>query len=215
MFTRLSPDGEEGYPGNMQVQAVLTIHNNKLIITLRAISDADTLCNLTMHTYFNLNGGSKDVLDHSLQLDSLRHGLVDANVLCTGQFREVIGTPLDFRMPAPVRQGVDKSDQQVELANGIDHHFVLESDKDQLVLTDPDSGRSVTVSTTFPGMQLYSGNYIGKCEGLDGCTYDANWGLAIEPQYLPDSIHNQQHPDALLKANELFEEKIVYTFDAQ
>lgn len=213
VFTYTSKDMEEGYPGNLKLTVTLELKGNSLEITYDAITDKKTLCNLTHHTYFNLNGQECDVKDHLMHINASRHGLVDKDGLCTGHFREVYGTPLDFTKEAPVSQGLNLNDEQTENAYGIDHHFVLDDEDDQFTLYDPKTGRLLTVNTTFPGMQIYSGNYIGKCEGINGKSYDQHWGVAVEPQYLPDSIHNQEQPDAILRPGEQLHETITYTFD--
>lgn len=214
VFTYKSAAGEEGYPGNLELKATLQLSGNELKISYDALSDEDTLCSLTQHTYFNLNqnGETVDVSDHLLQINADRHGLVDADGLCMGKFREVEGTPLDFRTPALISQGYDMEDWQVKNAFGIDHHFVLEEGSPALILSDPASGRILEVETTSPGIQLYSGNYIEPCKGRNGRTYGQHAGLAIEPQILPDSIHVQEHPEALLKANQPYHQEILYRF---
>lgn len=210
-----SADGEEGYPGQLDLCVALKLEGNTLSITYDAQCDADTLCSLTHHTYFNLaqdHAAQADVSGHLLQVGALRHGLVDGDGLFTGQFREVIGTPLDFTKPAPVHQGYDQSDPQVRNALGIDHHFVFEEGLPQVILQDPDSGRTLEVETTSPGVQLYSGNYLQGIAGRGGLLYDAHAGLAIEPQIVPDSIHTQEHPQALLKAGTPYHQEILYRF---
>ncbi len=212
IFTYVSKDGEEGYPGTLTLHCTLELVDNTLRISYDAKSDADTLLNLTQHTYFNLNGMEEDAGDHLMKISAIRHGLVDPDGLCMGKFREVEGTPLDFRDFAPVKQGFDQSDWNVKNANGIDHHFVLETGSPALILTDPKSGRTVEVETTLPGVQVYSANYVENHPGRDGKTYNQHWGVAVEPQMLPDSIHNQEHPDVILKKGEPFHEEILYRF---
>lgn len=214
VMTYCSLDGEEGYPGTLDLSCTFSLEDNTLFISYDAVSDADTLLSLTHHTYFNLADQDVSAENHRMQIDAERHGCVDENTLATGQFREVTGTPLDFRQPALIAQGLDLSDPQCANANGIDHHFVFEEDQ-TVTLTDPASGRTVTVSTTLPGAQIYSGNFIDKSAGRGGKTYDQHWGIAIEPQTVPDSIHNQEHPASLLRAGEPYHEEIAYTFSQQ
>lgn len=211
IFTYHAKDMEEGYPGNLDLTCTVTLKGNELKIDYDALCDQDTLCALTHHTYFNPNlasDGSKLVL----QIRADRHGLIDENVLATGQFREVNGTPLDFRKPKPIADSFDFEEIQIKNAKGIDHHFVLNGENPALVLTDPVSGRSVEIETTFPGAQVYTGNYLENEQGRDGIVYGENYGIAIEPQYVPDSIHNQEHPDAILKAGKPKHEEILYRF---
>lgn len=215
IFTYLSKDGEEGYPGNLELTCTLSFNQNELNIAYDAKSDADTLLNLTQHTYFNLNGMESDATKHLMKINALRHGLVDADGLCTGKFREVEGTPLDYRDFAPIEQGLDLNDWNVKNAFGIDHHFVLEEGAPALVLLDPDSKRKVEVETTLPGVQVYAGNYIDTCAGRNGQTYGPRYGIAVEPQMLPDSIHNQEHPDVILKADTPWHHEILYRFSKE
>ncbi len=211
VFTYHSKDMEEGYPGNLDLTCTLRLEGNELNIIYDAISDQDTLCALTHHTYFNLNQ-TADAANHLLQVASERHGLVDDRVLALGQFREVAGTPLDFRTAHPVKDAFDFSDEQIQYGNGIDHHFVLEESKPALRLSDPVSGRTVEVETTFPGVQVYSANYLEAETGRNGVVYGPHYGIAIEPQFVPDSIHNQEHPDAILRAGKPFHQEILYRF---
>ena len=211
IFTYVSKDMEEGYPGELKLTVSLMLERNELKIAYDAISDQDTLCALTHHTYFNLNPDA-DISNQLLQIGAWRHGLIDENVLFTGQFREMENTPLDFRQFAPISQGFDETDVQIRNAKGIDHHFVTEKGQTPLTLKDPASGRMLEVETTMPGLQVYSGNYLEQCNGRNGRSYGQHWGLAVEPQYVPDSIHTQEHPDALLKAGQPLHEEIVYRF---
>ncbi len=211
VFTYHSKDMEEGYPGNLDLTCTLHLEGNELNIIYDATSDQDTLCALTHHTYFNLNQ-TADAANHLLQVASERHGLVDDRVLALGQFREVAGTPLDFRTAHPVKDAFDFSDEQIQYGNGIDHHFVLEESKPALRLSDPVSGRTVEVETTFPGVQVYSANYLEAETGRNGVVYGPYYGIAIEPQFVPDSIHNQEHPDAILRAGKPFHQEILYRF---
>ncbi len=211
IFTYHAQDLEEGYPGNLDLTCTLKLQGNELKIDYDAQSDQDTLCALTHHTYFNPNL-AQDGSNLLLQINAQRHGLIDENVLATGQFREVDGTPLDFRTPKPIASSFDFADVQIKNANGIDHHFVLDGTNPALVLSDPISGRSIEIETSFPGVQVYTGNFLENEQGRDGIVYGKNYGIAIEPQYVPDSIHNQEHPDAILKAGQTMHEEIVYRF---
>lgn len=208
-FVYVSKDLEEGYPGNLSLWVTLRLEGNSLRIIYDADCDQDTLCSLTHHLYFNLSDG--ETIDHHLlQVGALRHGLVDSNGLCTGHFREVLGTPLDFSKLTYVKQGYDMRDEQIALANGIDHHFVLEEGLPQVILIDPFSKRSLLVESTFPGVQLYSGNYITPYVDRFKGFLSQHAGLAIEPQIVPDSIHNQEHPQAILKAGQSYHQEICY-----
>lgn len=208
-FVYVSKDMEEGYPGTLHLWVSLRLEGNALRLVYDAYSDQDTLCSLTHHLYFNLS--QSDTIDHHLlQVGAWRHGLIDANGLCTGQFREVFGTPLDFSKLASLNQGYDLRDEQVAFANGIDHHFVLEEGLPPVILIDPVSKRTLLVETTLPGVQLYSGNFIEPYVDRFKGPLSQHAGLAIEPQIVPDSIHNQDHPQALLKAGQSYHQEICY-----
>ncbi len=208
-FVYVSKDLEEGYPGTLKLWVTLRLEGNSLRILYDADCDQDTLCSLTHHLYFNLSD-SETIDQHLLQVGALRHGLIDQNGLCTGHFREVLGTPLDFSKLAYVKQSYDQRDEQVALAHGLDHHFVFEEGWPQVMLIDPFSKRSLLIETTFPGVQLYSGNYlegyVDRFKGILGL----HAGLAIEPQIVPDSIHNQEHPQAILKVGQSYHQEICY-----
>lgn len=213
-FIYHSQDMEEGYPGNLVVWVSLRLEDSSLRIVYDAFSDQDTLCSLTHHLYFNLS--NEDTIDHHLlQVGALRHGVVDKDGLCTGQFREVFETPLDFSKLSFVQQGYDQSDWQIQNANGIDHHFVFEEGLPQVMLVDPFSKRTLLVETTFPGVQIYSANYLSSYLDRSKGTLGYHAGLAIEPQIVPDSIHNQEHPQAILKAQSHYHQEICYHFYSQ
>lgn len=213
-FIYHSLDMEEGYPGNLMVWVTLKLEDSSLRIIYDALSDQDTLCSLTHHLYFNLS--YEDTIDHHLlQVGALRHGLVDQDGLCIGQFREVQGTPLDFSKLSFVQQGYDQSDWQIQNANGIDHHFVFEKGLPQVMLVDPFSKRTLLIETTFPGVQLYSANYLTPYFDRFKGTLGYHAGLAIEPQIVPDSIHNQEHPEVILRAGNHYHQEICYHFYSQ
>lgn len=214
LFFYHSPDMEEGYPGNLDVSVEVSLKGNTLTMQFAASCDQDTLLNLTNHTYFNLSGGKRDILDHEMQICASRFGCVNADGLATGQFRELAASPFQFSELKTIGSALDFEDEQVSNANGIDHHFVFNPDceQEQLTLYDKESGRKVTLTTTLPGVQIYTGNYIEPCQGRRDNQYDKRWGVAVEPQKMPDSIHNQGNPEVILKAGETFEESISYTF---
>lgn len=207
-----SPDMDEGYPGKLDVTVAFTLEKNRFRIEFFAAADQDTLINMTNHTYFNLNGQDSDVLDHELKVSAERFGCVDSDGLATGQFREMANSCMDFRELRPLSQALDFEDEQVVNAFGLDHHFPFNTDEGEILLRDPKSHRQVFIQTSMPGAQFYLGNYLTECQGANGKTYGPRWGLAIEPQYMPDGIHNQEEPDCILRAHETYSEFITYTF---
>lgn len=163
-LTYLSQDGEEGYPGELRVTASYTLTaDNELCLEITAVTDKDTVVNLTQHSYFNL-AGEGDVLGHQLYIDADRIVPVDATLIPTGQLRPVAGTPFDFRQPTAIGSRIDQNDEQLKLANGYDHTFVLNHPAGRLDLaarvTEPATGRVLEVLTTEPGVQLYTGNFL-------------------------------------------------------
>src|SRR5262249_4027286 len=178
VFSRISPDGEEGYPGTLHASVTYTLTpRNELVLEYEATTDAATPINLTNHSYFNLAGeGSGDVLDHELTLDAAAFTPADAGQIPTGEIAPVSGTPFDFRKPTRVGARIDADHEQLRLGAGYDHNFVLARKGDALAraasVVEPGSGRTLTVSTTQPGVQFYAGNKLdGSIAGKQGHVY--------------------------------------------
>ena len=210
---------EEGYPGALQVQVVYTVtRTNELCIDYRAQSDRPTVVNLTNHTYFNL-AGSGTVLGHELQIPGSRYLPVDATLIPTGELAEVDGTPMDFRQPRLIGERLQANHQQLQRAGGYDHNWVLDQDgtdalRPAAVLHDPSSGRRVWVSTTQPGLQFYSGNFLdGSLVGRNGQRYERHAGLCLETQHFPDSPNQPQFPTTRLDPQAIYTQRTVYRFD--
>lgn len=217
-FTYHSADMEEGYPGNVDIKITVSVKGRSLRLDYDAISDQDTLINLTNHTYLNLSGAAETIDNHLMQVASSRHGHVDADGLATGQFREAAGTPMDFHQPTRLGDvlALDHVDEQLRNGSGIDHHFVLdEARSDQIILSHPASGRKVTISTTAPGAQIYSGNFLEPGHERHPFPYTKHSGIAVEPQFMPDGIHNQEIPDMLFRAGEPFHQTTTYRFETE
>jgi len=210
-LTLASPDGDQGYPGNLHVQATYELSDDGwLDVRLRAVTDKPTIVNLTQHSYFNLAGGG-DVLDHELTINAGRFTPVNRDLIPTGELREVGGTPFDFRTGKAVGADIDAADEQLQIGRGYDHNFVLKDEDDgepalAARLYDRHSGRKMEVWTTAPGLQLYSGNY------LDGRLYRG--GLCLEPQYFPDSPNQPRFLPAILRPGNVYETRIAYRFSA-
>jgi aldose 1-epimerase len=214
---RTSQDGEEGYPGRLAVTATYTLNDDdELRLDYAATTDAPTHCSLTNHGYFNLDG-SRDVLEHLLTLHARRFLTVDAGLIPTGELREVAGTPMDFTSPTAVgaRLGVD--DEQLRLARGYDHCWVLERRGAGLApaatLVGPVSGRRMEVLTTEPALQFYSGNLLdGTLTGKGGRVYGPRAGLCLEPEHFPDSPNHPDFPSTVLRPGQAYRSTTVLRF---
>ena len=210
----LSKDGEEGYPGNLNVKVIYFLDNeNKLTITYRATTDKPTPVNLSNHSYFNLKGaGNGDILGHFLTINADKYTEVNSELIPTGKLLAVAGTPFDFRTPHKIGERIDK------VKGGYDHNFVLNKKKENelsfaVKLEDPESGRIMEIYTTQPGIQFYSGNFLdGTIVGKYGKRYYKHYALCLEPQHFPDSPNHKNFPDAILRPGKEYFQKTVYIF---
>ncbi|MCI0387977.1 MAG: galactose mutarotase [Acidobacteria bacterium] len=213
----LSKDGEESYPGNLSITVTYTLTNsNELKINYLATTDKDTVINLTNHSYFNL-AGDGDVLGHVIMIDADRYTPVGPGLIPTGELRSVKGTPLDFSQPLEIGKRIDSQDEQMVLARGYDHNFVLNHKPGELGLAarvhEPKTGRVLEVFTTEPGVQLYTGNNLdGSITGKGGRVYGRRSGFCLETQHFPDSPNKPQFPSAVLKKGEKYRTTTVYKF---
>jgi aldose 1-epimerase len=218
----LSQDGEEGYPGNLTAQVVYTLTDrNELKIVCTATTDKDTIVNLTSHSYFNLAGPARgDILRHQLTIFANQFTPVGAGLIPTGELRNVRGTPFDFRKPAAIGARIDDDDEQLKLAAGYDHNWVLDGKRENgLVLAaraeEERTGRSVEVSTTEPGMQFYTGNFLdGSILGKGGQNYSRRSGFCLETQHFPDSPNHPTFPSAILRTGARYHTATIYRFCA-
>lgn len=215
----LSKDGEEGYPGNLNVTVTYSLTaENGLRIEYGASTDKDTVLNVTNHSYFNLAGqGNGDILDHQVMIDADKFTPVNAGLIPTGELRSVQGTPFDFRQPTAIGARINEKDQQLIFGQGYDHNFVLNRRGEGLALaarvTEPKSGRVMEVLTTQPGLQFYTGNFLdGTIHGKGGKVYGRRSAFCMETQHFPDSPNQHQFPSVVLKPGDRYHEITVYRF---
>jgi aldose 1-epimerase len=219
---RVSPDGEQGYPGNLDVSVTyrLTLEG-ALVIDYAAESDQPTPVSMTHHGYFNLSGDpARDVLGHELELHADRFTPVDSGLIPTGELAPVAGTPFDFRRPATIGARIGDPDPRLVQAGGYDHNFVIANGDAPLApaarVHEPVSGRVLELFTTEPGMQFYSGNYLdGSAVGKGGQPYGYRCGFCLEPQKFPDSPNQPAFPGCIVRPGERYTSRTVYRFGVE
>ena len=218
-----SPNGEEGYPGTLKTTVTYTLTpDDRLIVDYLASTDKATPINLSQHSYWNLVGNaSRDILGHVLTLNADAITPVDSTLIPTGELMPVQGTPFDFRTPHAIGERVDqRQNTQIRYGNGYDHNFVLNrggATAGALVMAarvvEPTSGRTMEISTTEPGIQFYSGNFLdGSITGKSGAVYHFRYGLALETQHYPDSPNHPNFPSTILQPGQQYRSRTVFKF---
>lgn len=214
VFRYTSPDGEEGYPGNLAIEVTYTLTaDNSLCIVYRAATDKPTPVNLTNHSYFNLCGaGEPSVADHEVQILANHYTPTDETLIPTGEIAPVAGTPLDFREPHTIGARIDQLNDTP--ASGYDHNYVLNSQDGSLAVAarvrEPESGRVLTVSTTEPGVQFYSANWLGGQTGKGGKSYPGRSAFCLETQHYPNAVNQPNFPSIILRPDEAYSHTCVY-----
>jgi aldose 1-epimerase len=223
----VSPAGDQGFPGTLTTTVTYTLDaESRLTVHYEATTDAPTVVNLTQHTYWNLAGeGSGTIYDHLLQIDADGFTPVDETLIPTGEIAAVEGTPFDFREPTPIGARIRENDQQLLYGQGYDHNWALAREDDgaregsdtedaleqAAVLHDPHTGRTLTILTTEPGLQFYSGNFLdGTLVGTGGTIYRQGDGLALETQHFPDSPNQPGFPSTVLRPGEVYDSTTVF-----
>lgn len=221
-LTYLSRDGEEGFPGNLDVTVIYRLtDDNSLVMEYSATTDKTTVVNLTNHSYWNLSGaGSGDVLGHILSINADFFTPAARGMIPTGEIRPVENTPMDFRKPVAIGAGIRSDYEQIKLAYGYDHNWVLNPEavngnEAAASAWDPESGRYMEVYTTEPGVQLYSGNFMGGIKGKNGRIYNNNGAFCLETQHYPDSPNRPEFPPVLLQPGETYRTTTIYRFSTR
>lgn len=211
-FSYTSVDMEEGYPGNLDVNLLVSFdEEHQLKFEYEATTDKKTYLNLTHHDYFNLSGAKNNILDHLLQLNAEKYTITDEDSIATGEFAEVKNTPHDFLAPKIIRKDINQT------GGGYDDNFVINGEAGKLnfaaKLVNPDNGIQLEMFTTEPGVQVYTSNYLdGKLTGRGGIAYNKHQAICLEAQHFPDSPHHPHFPNALLKPNEVYQQTTCYSF---
>lgn len=218
-FSLHSPDNDQGFPANLEVTVCYTLaEDNTLTLSYKAVPDADTIINLTNHTYFNLAGHDfGDVLSHKVWIDSDFFTCADEQAIPTGEIVSVKGTPMDFNEKKAIGLEIDSSYEATLLGHGYDHNWVLKTAKNKMSLIasmeEETSGRGLKVYTNLPGVQFYTGNFLDGTEiGKNGVVYQRRSGACFETQYFPDSMHHENFPSDVFKKGNVYSSETKFEF---
>lgn len=221
-FSRLSPDNEQGFPGNLDITVTYSLtENNELVIEYHAVSDKDTIVNLINHSYFNLAGhNSGTILNHKVWINASKFTPTDNNLVPTGEIRDVEGTPMDFRTLKRIGENINDNYEPLIQAGGYDHNYVLEINPGEVTkvaeLVDEASGRVMEVFTDKPGMQFYTSNMLSPVKyGKDGAEYGLRAGVCFETQHFPNACNIKTFPDSVLRAGQNYNYVTIYKFSTR
>jgi len=215
-FLMDSPSGDQGFPGNVKISVTYTLtKDNEVKIHYRAVPDADTLMNLTNHSYFNLSGhASGTVLDQEVMLYADAYARADSQSIPTGEIVQVSGTPMDFRQLKPVGAEIEEAYEALEFGKGYDHNWVLNGNgyRKAAFMRSKESGIAMEVYTDLPGMQFYTANFVDHEKGKAGAVYNMRQAACFETQYFPDAVHKDHFEGPEVKAGEVYETTTAYRF---
>lgn len=200
-FSFFSKDGEDGYPGNLNLEVKYELVNNKLICSYKALCDKDSILSLTNHSYFNLDGGRNNILDHELKIFTNRVSVLDENGMSSSLTRIVDNTPYDFREFRKIGENLNIGDANLS-GGGIDHNYVYETMESKKLMCLRNNKLELTISSNLPDCQLYTSNFLGDLNGKNGMKYHNFYGAAIEPQFYPNAINYNDYIKPIINANE-------------
>ena len=221
-LTYISPDGDQGFPGNLEAEVIYTLTDeDELIVDYRAVTDKPTVLNLTQHSYFNLSGhASGSILDHQLVINADHFTPANENLIPTGELRTVEGTPLDFRQPHRIGERIENDYEQLKTGRGYDHNFVLSKEipgemSFAASAYDDSTGRFMEVFTTHPAIQLYTGNFLDGENGKGDAVYNYRTGFCLETQHYPDSPNHPEFPSTVLRPGEEYKHRTIFKFSTK